>query len=269
MRLKPFLKWAGGKRWIVDRTEFTLPSFTGRYIEPFLGGGAVYFDLLPQRAILSDVNPWLIETYEAIKEEWPSVLALLKQHQELHSKEYYYQQRDAECSEKISRAAKFLYLNRTCWNGLYRENLRGKFNVPIGTKTRIIFEEEDFESISKSLAGAEITCCDFEVTIDQASDGDLLFVDPPYTTAHNMNGFVKYNQKMFSWDDQIRLRNSLVRAAKRGCRIVSTNAWHQSIYELYNDYARIVEVPRTSVISGSSRGRKITSESLIFMGVDR
>lgn len=267
MAIKPFLKWAGGKRWLVDRPEFSIPSYSGRYIEPFLGGGAVYFSLTPSASLLSDVNPKLIETYQAIRDDWEAVVTHLTEHHARHSKDYYYAQRGIEHEDPASRAAHFLYLNRACWNGLYRENLKGQFNVPIGTKSKIIFESDNFASVSNVLQSAEIICCDFEVTIGEAQEGDVIFVDPPYTTAHNMNGFVKYNQKIFSWQDQVRLRDALVRAAGRGAKVIATNAWHDSVIELYDGSATIVEVPRASVISGNNRGRKGTSESLITMGV--
>lgn len=266
MAIKPFLKWAGGKRWLVDRPEFSIPSVSGRYIEPFLGGGAVYFSLLPKTSLLSDINPKLVGTYRAIRNNWKSVVDILTEHQANHSKDYYYSQRGVRHRDEASQAAQFLYLNRACWNGLYRENLKGEFNVPIGTKSKILFDYDDFEAVSEALNSATINCCDFEQTINEAKDCDVLFVDPPYTTAHNMNGFVKYNQKIFSWDDQIRLRDALVRAADRGAQIIATNAWHDSVIDLYAGSATIIEVPRASVISGSNRGRKATSESLITMG---
>ncbi|NTI47088.1 Dam family site-specific DNA-(adenine-N6)-methyltransferase [Agrobacterium rhizogenes] len=266
MAIKPFLKWAGGKRWLIERPEFSLPEFSGRYIEPFLGGAAIYFNVLPGEALLSDVNPKLIRTYQAIRNEWGAVFDCLAKHHAMHSKDYYYAQRSMEYPDEAAQAAHFLYLNRACWNGLYRENLKGEFNVPIGTKSKIVLETDDFKSVSDALQGAELRCCDFGETIDEAQSGDLVFVDPPYTTAHNMNGFVKYNQKIFSWEDQIRLRDKLVNAAQRGCKIVATNAWHESVIELYRGAATIVEVPRASVISGNNRGRKETSESLITMG---
>ncbi|MEZ2224116.1 DNA adenine methylase [Rhizobium sp. RCC_161_2] len=267
MAIRPFLKWAGGKRWLVDRPEFSIPAFSGRYIEPFLGGGAIYFSLLPRASLLSDVNPKLIATYQAIKEDWKSVVDRLEEHHDRHSKDYYYSQRGVEHQDVASRAAHFLYLNRACWNGLYRENLKGEFNVPIGTKSKIIFENDNFKSVSEVLKSADIRCCDFEETISKARGGDAIFVDPPYTTAHNMNGFIKYNQKIFSWEDQVRLRDALVNAVDRGAKVVATNAWHESVIDLYSGSATIVEVPRASVISGNNRGRKGTSESLITMGV--
>lgn len=160
----------------------------------------------------------------------------------------------------------FCTLNRACWNGLYRENLQGKFNVPIGTKSKILFESDNFSTVSEYLKDVILSCNDFEQTIDKATINDLVFVDPPYTTAHNFNGFVKYNQTIFSWDDQIRLRNSIARAADRGAKIIVTNAMHQSVVDLYEGISTIVEVPRQTIISGSSKGRKHTAESLIYVG---
>lgn len=263
MSIKPFLKWAGGKRWLAERPDFRIPQYSGRYIEPFLGGGAIFFSTAPARAILSDLNPKLVELYHTIRDEPATVSALLQFHQQAHCKEHYYETRSAKFTSAAERAAQFLYLNRSCWNGLYRENLKGEFNVPIGTKTTIWCESDDFSAVSAALQQADIRCSDFEATIDEAGAGDFLFVDPPYTTAHNFNGFVKYNQKIFSWQDQVRLRDSVVRASSRGAKVVVTNADHGSVSELYNDVGRHDRVSRASVISGKASGRQATTELLI------
>lgn len=262
MSIKPFLKWAGGKRWLVNRPEFKLPAYTGKYIEPFVGGGAVFFFHNPNSAIISDANPRLIETYRGIQLDWRAVVRVLELHQERHCREYYYEIRSAIFTELSERAAQFLYLNRTCWNGLYRENLRGDFNVPIGTKSSVIFETDDFNAISRRLSTATILNEDFESVVARARCGDLLFIDPPYTVAHNLNGFVKYNQNIFSWEDQIRLRDSLQAASDRGVRIVATNAAHSSIRELYRAFGEPTEIERSSIISGNPRHRVNTSEFL-------
>lgn len=261
--MNPFLKWAGGKRWIVNRPEFRIPKYTGRYVEPFLGGGAVFFHLNPKQAILSDVNPRLIETYEAIKSDWQMVVDKLSQHQMKHSDEYYYQIRSEQGHDIYSRAAQLIYLNRTCWNGLYRENQRGQFNVPKGTKDKVIIFGEDFSKISQRLQCASIVCRDFEATLDLAQAGDFAFVDPPYTTAHNKNGFVRYNEGIFTWGDQIRLRDAIVRATGRGVSVLVTNADHDSVRDLYSSYADLLSVERASVISGGQKGRGRTTELLI------
>lgn len=231
--MKPFIKWAGGKRWLTSDPTFDLPDFTGCYIEPFLGSGAVFFYTEPQQAILSDINPRLIEVYQTVRDDWQRVLLELKRLQRLHSKTFYYEERSRKRKTPHTRAAQFLYLNRTCFNGLYRENLKGIFNVPIGTKDKVVFEDESFSEISSALSCASISTADFAVTIAKASDGDLVFADPPYTTAHNMNGFIKYNQNIFSWQDQIRLKDALLEAVSRGAKVVLTNADHESIRDLY------------------------------------
>lgn len=260
--LKPFIKWAGGKRWLLDEACFALPDFTGRYIEPFLGGGAVFFHLRPAAAILSDVNSRLIATYRAIRDEWQLVQSSLGDFQAQHSKEFYYAERKRQYEASHLRAAQFLYLNRTCFNGLYRENLKGEFNVPIGTKTQVILPDDDFERASRLLAAAELKVSDFEAVVAEADDGDLVFVDPPYTTAHNCNGFLKYNQTIFTWDDQKRLKSAISGAKARGARVVLTNADHESIRNLYEGLGTPQVVSRRSVIAGSASSRRVTTEAL-------
>ena len=260
--MRPFIKWAGGKRWLVDSAQFKLPEFKGRYIEPFLGGGAVFFHLAPQQAILSDINSRLIDVYRAIRTDWQLVERELRRLQALHSKEFYYAERSRKRRSRHTRAAQFLYLNRTCWNGLYRENLSGVFNVPIGTKTQVILPDDDFASASALLRNADIRVCDFEDTLMEAGEGDLVFLDPPYTTAHNNNGFIKYNQRIFSWDDQIRLRYAVEAASLRGAKIVLTNADHETIHSLYTSLGTPEIVSRSSVISGNARARGRTTEAL-------
>lgn len=163
----------------------------------------------------------------------------------------------------FTRAARFIYLNRTCWNGLYRVNLNGEFNVPIGTKTEVIYEEDNFQEISELLSHAIIYQADFEELIDKASRNDLIFVDPPYTVRHNHNGFIKYNEKLFSWDDQERLFYSLNRAKKRGAIVVGTNAYHKCIRDLYGDTFNSCATERRSQIS-AYQSKKDNFEELIF-----
>ena len=264
--IQPFLKWAGGKRWLIDNYSEIFPRTFNRYIEPFLGGGAVFFRLKPSSSILSDANPDLIATYQTIKADWQALLERLHSHQEKHDKTYYYKIRAFVPNDPIERAARFIYLNRTCWNGLYRVNKHGEFNVPIGTKENVLLNSDDFPLTSLTLSNASLEACDFEKTIDQACEGDLIFADPPYTVKHNLNGFVKYNQKMFSWDDQIRLRDALERAVARGAWVISSNANHECIHDLYRDRFKVGVVPRKSVIAASSSKRGDTSELIIAGG---
>lgn len=260
--LSPFLKWAGGKRWFVNSYRDLLPTKFNRYVEPFLGSGAVFFHLQPQNAMLSDANQELIDAYLAIKGDWCAVFQQLRKHQTNHSDDYYYRIRDSRPNRPHTRAARFLYLNRTCWNGLYRVNRRGEFNVPRGTKNAVVQATDDFSAWSWALRGAKLRCLDFESAISTAGAGDFVFCDPPYTVSHNNNGFLKYNQNIFSWKDQVRLRDSLVQLNDRGGQFAITNAMHESLFDLYASFDKI-ELKRSSVISGELKGRRKTSELLI------
>lgn len=264
MSIKPFLKWAGGKRWFVQNHAELLPKKYNRYIEPFLGSGAVFFYLKPKNALLGDINKELIETYSALKKNWRLVLRYLKLHHKLHNKNYYYQIRSNIPNSIFTRAARFIYLNRTCWNGLYRVNKRGLFNVPIGDKSSVIFPDESFEDIANILNNAELYSRDFEFLINTAKEGDLLFIDPPYTVRHNNNAFIKYNEMLFSWKDQERLFLCLKQAKDRGATIVATNAYHKSVRTLYTSEFNMIRVDRNSLISSNPRSRKRFDELVIL-----
>lgn len=261
--LTPFLKWAGGKRWLAPIIEKQVRQISGRYIEPFLGSGAVFFRLQPKEALLNDTNEDLINTYQAIQENYTLVVKHLKRHHQLHSSEYYYRTRDYSPRCKFRRAARFVYLNRTCWNGLYRVNLKGVFNVPVGTKSSVLLPGDNWSQVSQCLKNARLTSGDFEPVIDQAIAGDLVFADPPYTVKHNHNGFVKYNESLFSWTDQERLSVALWRAAERGVTIISTNANHISVRALYKDKFKLRTMERNSVLSGDPKFRGKFQELLI------
>lgn len=261
--IHPFLKWAGGKRWLAASSSRLFPQQYSRYFEPFLGSGAIFFSLRPKKAVLADINLDLIECYTAVRENWREVENLINIHHQNHTKDYYYKIRQAKPIEPIARAARFIYLNRTCWNALYRVNLKGEFNVPIGTKTNVVLNSDNFEGVSNLLQHAEIYQRDFELIINDAEEGDLIFADPPYTVKHNFNGFVKYNEKMFHWDDQVRLSQSLIKANKRGCKIILTNANHPSIIELYENDFHLTPLSRHSVIAASSSRRGLYEELVI------
>lgn len=262
--IAPFLKWAGGKRWFVRRHADLLPKSFNRYIEPFLGGGSVFFHLQPKEALLGDTNPDLIAAYRGIKQNWKGLVKSLQHHSRQHSDEHFYSVRDRRPTEAIPCASRMIYLNRTCFNGIYRVNQRGEFNVPRGTKNAVLLETDRFDQMAKLLEGADIRVADFEVLINEARAGDFVFADPPYTVRHNFNGFVKYNEKLFSWQDQERLAEALIRAKKRGVHILSTNANHSSIRELYDqDGFNLITTSRFSSISASSEHRKQFDELII------
>ncbi|MFA7060434.1 MAG: Dam family site-specific DNA-(adenine-N6)-methyltransferase [Pedobacter sp.] len=260
----PFLKWVGGKRWLISKHCNIFPQKYSQYIEPFLGSGAVFFHLKPTTGILSDLNKELIDVYKAIKEGWREIDAILQDYQKNHNSEFYYNTRNNEVTSSPEKAARFIYLNRTCWNGLYRVNLNGKFNVPIGTKTKVILDNDNFAAIAAALENIELVHSDFEDTISYAKNDDFVFIDPPYTVKHNNNGFIKYNENLFSWDDQVRLRDSTANAIQRGAKVIITNAAHDSVEQLYTDKIfTISKFTRHSVLAGTIKDRKPCEELII------
>jgi DNA adenine methylase len=265
--MTPFLKWPGGKRWFVAKHSHLIPIEFDRYIEPFLGGGSVFFYLRPKRATIGDTNSDLIAAYQGLRDDCDAVEQALCRHELNHSADYYYGVRDSSPKSAIERAARFIYLNRTCFNGIYRVNLKGKFNVPKGTKSTVIFDQDDFEDASSLLQRAKICIADFEELVDTAKRNDLVFADPPYTVRHNSNAFIKYNEKLFSWDDQVRLADSLMRARNRGARIVVTNANHKAVRLLYADRGfHIRAVARFSSISADPDRREQFQELVALDG---
>lgn len=259
----PFLKWVGGKRWLANTYSTLFPSEFNNYFEPFMGSAAVFFSINPKKAYLADINKELTDCFIGVRDDWLKVEALLKEHHNNHTSDYYYKIRASKYVGIVERAARFIYLNRTCWNGLYRVNTSGQFNVPIGTKTNVMLSTDNFESVSNLLKGAEILNVDFESLIDKATKDDFIFADPPYTVKHNFNGFVKYNEKMFHWDDQVRLSESLINASNRGCLVCLTNAYHPSIISLYENHFDLTPLQRNSVIAASSSNRGMYEELVI------
>lgn len=262
--MTPFLKWAGGKRWLVSQQSYCVRLDAKRFLEPFLGSGAVYFHIEPKCAILSDLNSELISTYKALRDDPLKVKHYLLAHQRMHNHEHYYRVREQNPRSAATRAARFIYLNRTCFNGLYRVNLNGVFNVPRGTKNKVYLPTEDFEKISRLLHTAELVSCDFADTIDQAQEGDFLYIDPPYTVQHNNNNFLKYNEKIFSWADQKRLASFVTQAARRGASVLISNADHPCIHDLYAaNYWQRLTVNRFSRLASYAIHRRGTTEVLI------
>jgi len=263
-KIHPFLKWPGGKRWLISKHRRFFPTQFRHYYEPFLGSGAVFFTLRPSKATLSDTNAELINLFLVMRNQPAQLANLMIEHQEKHSNAYYYQTRDMNCTDEVQAAGRLLYLNRTCYNGMYRVNRNGHFNVPIGTKSNCIFDIDMFSMYSELLKNIELKTCDFEDVIVRAGAGDLIFSDPPYTISHNQNSFIKYNEKLFSWNDQIRLHNVLSDAKTRGVAILATNACFAQLKSLYEESGfYVIELDRHSVISGKADKRRMQKELLI------
>jgi len=258
----PFLKWAGGKQWLTHHIKPLIQQGRGRYIEPFLGGGAIFFSALPQKAFLSDCNQELIDTYLTIKREAGAVIGRLRKFR--FKEECYYRVRDSVPRSSVGRAARFIFLNRTCWNGLYRVNRDGRFNVPIGSFETApdFFVAERLLAAQKALRAAKVMCQDFEETIKAARTGDTIYLDPPYTVTHKNNGFLRYNERVFSWYDQQRLAKAARVLKDRGCRVIITNADHPNITELYRGF-RITRLRRKSLVAGKVEKRRSITELLI------
>lgn len=262
-KLTPFLKWPGGKRWLVEQRPDIFPSDFRLYIEPFLGGGSVFFFLQPKHALLSDINRELVDAYSAIRDSCQAVVQGLSYYHRIHSARIYYKTRAAILRSPVSRAIRFIYLNRTCFNGIYRVNTRGQFNVPIGSKESVIMPTDNFPKVSAALQNARISSCDFADAIARARRDDFVFIDPPYTVKHSNNGFLKYNEVLFSWPDQVRLRDAVQKAKERGAKLLILNAPHKSIKELYGGFGRIDVLKRNSLISGKPGSRGVFEELAI------
>lgn len=264
----PFLKWPGGKRWLVKRLVPAMSkSGFNNYYEPFLGGGAVYFALAPDNAILSDLNGELISTYRAVKSAPSALLKRLKEFEQ--SKGAYYEVREQEFRRQKDIAARFLYLNRLGFAGMYRVNRNGKFNVPYGgRKMDILWEKNLIINASKALQAATLSSCSFEEMITQAEAGDLIYCDPTYTVAHNDNGFLRYNENVFHWSDQKKLAELCKEAARKGVQVVVSNAAHPSIAKLYHPYKPII-VQRHTCVSRTGGGRKKVDEYVFVLNGNR
>jgi DNA adenine methylase len=265
VRLRPFIRWAGGKRWLVSRYPGLIEGPTeGVFFEPFLGSAVVFSSIQPEQAVLSDLNPELIATYVAVRDQPDAVVAVLQLHHACHSESYYYATRSSTPESSAEIAGRFLYLNRTCFNGIYRVNQQGRFNVPMGSRENVLRPEDDFVAWSLALEKCELIAEDCEAVIQRASSGDIIYADPPYTVRHNLNSFRKYNESLFSWEDQVRLAVALSDAAQRGVRVVVSNANHSSVSELYPQAFLRKSIARNSSIAASPDKRGAFEELLLW-----
>lgn len=267
---KPFLKWAGGKSQLLPvLTALYPPSFKG-YHEPFLGSAAVYFHLYALKArgvladgmthvTLSDSNGELINCYQVVKDKLESLLPLLAEHKRKHSDQHYYAVREqlpAELTD-IQRAARFIYVNKTCFNGLYRVNRRGQFNVPIGSyKNPGIFEAEALRRASHALQHAEIRVGDFHEVASRAKRGDFIYFDPPYHPLTKTANFTSYTQDTFGEDQQKELAEVYSALDRQGCDVMLSNSWTPFVLDLYKHFdCREVQAARAINSNRERRGK--------------
>jgi len=262
---KPFLRWAGGKSWLVNDIVSKLKSDFNNYHEPFLGSAALFIKLKNQEKIkgkvyLNDINSALINAYRELKNHPNEVFDLLRNYR--NNETFYYQVRERNSIDNIRRASDFIYLNRTCFNGIYRVNLKGEFNVPYGFKKyKPLFDYANLSQMHNLLKyNVRLLSKDFFETLKNIKKNDLVFIDPPYTVNHENNGFIKYNEKIFSWEDQIRLKSFIKQIIKKKAYFILTNASHDSISQLFSDIARPVLKERISLIGGKEANRGIVHE---------
>ncbi|MCY4392548.1 MAG: DNA adenine methylase [Chloroflexi bacterium] len=272
---KPFLKWAGGKGKLAPLIIERAPKRIARYHEPFLGGGAVFFSLqeagLVGEASLADSNADLMATYTAVRDDVGGVIAALGElSEEYLSREssqrglYYYEVRNQRRLRRPDRkAARLLFLNKTCYNGLYRVNSKGHFNVPHGRYVRpTILDSERLREASASLAGAELRAEDFATACARAQPGDFVYLDPPYQPLSATSAFTKYTGADFGFADQQRLRDAFDDLTARGVPALLSNSSHPDIEELYREY-EIDRVPMGRAINSNGRGRAPIDELLV------
>ena len=260
--MEPFVRWAGGKTWLIPHMADLLGEVhIEHYHEPFLGGGAIFFSLdHPKKSYLSDANSQLINTYIQVRDN-PD--GLIEEFQKFHNTEAdYYRIREeitADCT--IANAARFLFLNQTSYNGLYRVNRKGRYNVPYGFRDTWEYDVQRIRDASEKLKNTRITAGDFEVNKYRIKKNDLVFLDPPYTVSHNNHGFIAYNKNLFSLADQKRLKRFIEYIKRKGAFYILTNAAHATIREIFLTQGdRIIELQRSSLIGGKYAMRTTISE---------
>lgn len=227
----------------LSKTLLPLRDTISRYIEPFVGGGSTFFLMSPAAATLSDINGELIDLYLGVQQDSGAVWAKYISFPD--TRRGYYEARSLDPTELslVTRAARLLFLNRTCFKGMWRHNLAGAFNVGYGGQSRRwAITAHDLLGVAKRLAGIDLVCSDFEAVIEEAREGDLIFVDPPYRRGHREQLHEHYVGGRFKFEDQVRLAGTLSRAAERGVRWVATNSSHTDLLELYKEHPSRVRI---------------------------
>lgn len=259
-----FLKWAGGKLQLIEQFENLFPSDFCNYYEPFIGSGAVFFYLKskskPNKVILSDTNEELINCFAVVRDKPSELIEVLLNHRKRHSKQYYYEVRDLESErlDSVSRAARMIYLNKTCFNGLYRVNSKGEFNVPFGDyKNPSIFNRNTLYRASQMLQDAVLRVMTFDKVLDFAGKDDFVYFDPPYIPLSKTSSFTRYSKSEFSIKEQNQLSEVFRALDSMGCFVMLSNSDHSLIRELYRDYDKnivVVRAKRKINSVGSKRG---------------
>jgi DNA adenine methylase len=262
-KISPLVKWAGGKRNLLKVYKKLFPKRFNNYHEPFLGSGAVFFFLKPQKAVLIDKNEELINFYEVVRDHPLELMELISTYKV--DKDFYYRIRELEPKNlsKIERAARFLYLNKTAYNGLWRVNSKGKFNVPFGRYKKVkFFDRENLLKASKLLKNAVLLCSDFEEVVKYAQKGDFVYLDPPYYPLSETSNFRNYTSEGFSKEDHLRVYKVFKTLTEKGCFVMLSNSNSPFIRELFKDFV-ITEVFANRFINSKADGRKPIIELVI------
>ncbi len=270
---KPFLKWVGGKQQLIAQFEPLFPAEFHRYIEPFVGGGAIFFHLqnharLPQQTFLFDHNLDLVNAYRVVRDQVDDLITLLTLHRQNHNKKYYYHVRSLDRRgvplSSVEQAARMIYLNKTCYNGLYRVNNQGQFNVPIGSYRRPrIFHEDALRTASAALQHTCLEKRDFRDMVSLARPGDFFYFDPPYDPVSHTASFTGYTSDHFGRDDQGALAETFAQLSDRGCLCMLSNSHTQFILDLYRDF-RIEIVRAKRVVNSDANGRGPIPEVVVM-----
>ena len=268
--VRPFLKWAGGKRQLVPELMIYKPKKIERYYEPFLGAGALLLALQHKKAAVNDSNPELINCYKVIKESLEDLIVELKTHR--NEEEYFYEVREWDRSEGykekslVQRASRIIFLNKTCYNGLFRVNSQGQFNAPFGRyKQPNILDEAVLKAVSNYLKENEVifTNLDFEEAVEGAKKTDFIYLDPPYDPVSSTASFTGYDINGFDKNEQKRLKKVVDDLNSRGCKVLLSNAYTDFIVDLYKDYFQ-VKVSATRAINSNSLKRGKIDEILVM-----
>lgn len=261
---RPFLKWAGGKSKLIQQYIPYFPKSYKNYYEPFLGGGAVFFYLQPSTAILTDINAELINTYCCVRDHVEELISILKEHKIRHDKDYYYSIRNHSAGSDIEKAARLIYLNKTCFNGLYRVNSQGKFNVPLGRyQNPNICSEVLLRTASEALATSQIKQTDFTDVLNYAtSSNDFTYFDPPYYPISETSYFTAYSSYRFAEDQQVKLKDVFEKLARRGVQVMLSNSDCEFIRNLYSSF-NIHSISASRAINSNAKKRGKITEVLV------
>jgi len=271
---RPFVKWAGGKRQLIPILQENLPRELGSYYEPFLGGGALLFRILTnrnyQKCHVSDLNSDLILAYITIRDKIDNLIDSLKRHERNYQKDaksYYYSIRESQPRSQVEKTSRLIFLNRTCFNGLYRVNTKGKFNVPLGKYTNPnIVNEENLRSVSEVLNNSrvEIECRDFASVLSDVKKGDFVYFDPPYQPTSNTANFTSYTNKDFTLKDLKRLSDLCFNLDSKGCKVMLSNSDSNEVFDIFNTKSwKIQKIQANRAINSNSKKRKGHFELLI------